>query len=593
MLQTETVRSLQLCMAMLVLIGCSSHDTVASPDAEPEVAATASPTPTPVTGPTSSLVPPAEPSAVAVPRAEATPTAAPAPPAFEPPAVSSPFLADVAVVDLAPVDYSTVFATDSVPFADFPTMHPVPGPPTDSGLLWTAVLPEGGPSTCSGQARTALRLVDPDTGAILSVPSDGELPTDVTWIEAGPEGNVILGSTCGDQITITLATMTTDGSLNDIRRVNLQATTSVLGHRKWVWGDSDGLGPGLYLRIAQRDVRPQASSEWRHLWIHTETGLIVSDEPGREFAAGAGHLDEERRFTVGFDQNAIVIQEGVAVAAMSPYPNSGEVLVAGRFGAGIQRMFYEQFPSRPVNPRPAPPDRASRFELLVDEPVIDAAWAPDGSTWAASGSAGTWVDGRRVHDAAGTLHFSRDGRTLLVVGTEGWHRIVFAPGTANSNEVTRHSQLDSGGLGPIRIGMLVSELSEVLGRDLTIEALGDIDRIGECIWVEDLNIRGVSLLGSSTGDGDGVIEMVYVTSSSWRTPSGLHVGSPEDDVRDALGDQIDAVPHHDGSPGDWNLAFVPQDPNDPNTVVFESFGGLVYQIKVGDQQVTRLKEGCA
>lgn len=151
--------------------------------------------------------------------------------------------------------------------------------------------------------------------------------------------------------------------------------------------------------------------------------------------------------------------------------------------------------------------------------------------------------------------------------------------------------LSSAGLGPIRIGMLVSELEVELGVDLDLITI-DLAVAGECGMIQSTVDRDVSVLVELVSPEDAVIRRVEVFSDRWQTPSGIRVGMSEQQVLDTFPGQIDAQPHVYAEDGQY-LTFVPNDANDPNTVEFVTEFGEVVQIRAGDRSWVSLVEGCA
>jgi len=151
------------------------------------------------------------------------------------------------------------------------------------------------------------------------------------------------------------------------------------------------------------------------------------------------------------------------------------------------------------------------------------------------------------------------------------------------------SDLSSAGLGPIRIGMTVSEISEIVGVDLPIRSI-DGRAAGVCGWV-DAFAGYADLIVEMTGPDDGIVRRVSTQNSQFITPSGIAVGSAEQTVRTTFEGRLAEFPHEyvEG----WYLTFQPVDDNDPNTVQFVIESGVVAEIRAGDRGWVGLVEGCA
>ncbi len=152
--------------------------------------------------------------------------------------------------------------------------------------------------------------------------------------------------------------------------------------------------------------------------------------------------------------------------------------------------------------------------------------------------------------------------------------------------------LSSAGLGPIRIGMTVNELSAELGVDLSIDTI-DGNVAGACGSVAATTsiARDVWILVELTSPDDGIIRRVSTFAGPWFTPSGITVGSTQQDVLETFPGQIEERPHVyvDGT----YMRFLPNNADDPNTVEFVNEDGVIAEIRVGDRDWVGLIEGCA
>lgn len=173
--------------------------------------------------------------------------------------------------------------------------------------------------------------------------------------------------------------------------------------------------------------------------------------------------------------------------------------------------------------------------------------------------------------------------TLLTDPTAGWEFDAWPPDDA---------VLSSAGLGPIRIGMTVSELEAELGVDLAIETI-DGNVAGACGQVAPTTsiARDVWILLELTGPDDAIIRRVSTFSGPWFTPSGITVGSTQQDVLETFPGQIEESPHvyRDGT----YMRYLPNNAADPNTVEFVNEDGTIAEIRVGDRGWVGLVEGCA
>ena len=172
---------------------------------------------------------------------------------------------------------------------------------------------------------------------------------------------------------------------------------------------------------------------------------------------------------------------------------------------------------------------------------------------------------------------------LLTDPTAAWEFAAWPPDDA---------VLSSAGLGPIRIGMTVNELAAELGVDLEIETI-DGNTAGACGWVAATPsiARDVWILVELTSPDDGIIRRVSTFSGPWFTPSGITVGSTQQDVITTFPNQIEERPHV-YTEGTY-MRFLPNNADDPNTVEFVNEGGTIAEIRAGDRNWVGLIEGCA
>lgn len=156
------------------------------------------------------------------------------------------------------------------------------------------------------------------------------------------------------------------------------------------------------------------------------------------------------------------------------------------------------------------------------------------------------------------------------------------------NTVTTH------GIGPIRIEMTLAEAQDAVGGILTPRDFDVFD--GFCFFAEINNRAGVTLQmigdGPESDPAQAIVGAVVVTTGDVETPSGVRVGTTEEEVLNLFGDQVESSPHNyvDGT----YLDFTPNDPDQQHlSVRFVAETGTVVEIRAGLESVTSLVEGCA
>lgn len=156
---------------------------------------------------------------------------------------------------------------------------------------------------------------------------------------------------------------------------------------------------------------------------------------------------------------------------------------------------------------------------------------------------------------------------------------------ANVAALTTGSRLAINGIGPILVGMTVTEASRAAGMPLLKVQSG-----GEpyCSYYKPKTLEGVKFMVIK-----GQIARVDVTTRQIKTLSGVGVGDRETFVQTQYPKQIRATPHHYVERGHY-LTFIPKDPADRNyRVVFETNPeGVVTMIRAGKLPEAEWIEGC-
>lgn len=179
--------------------------------------------------------------------------------------------------------------------------------------------------------------------------------------------------------------------------------------------------------------------------------------------------------------------------------------------------------------------------------------------------------------------------TKYIAGRDGEIRVVSSKSkpTEYYTPPLGESDLTLTGLGPIRVGMSLSEASESSKRELFIT---DSFHGGSCAYAEaDGGPAGLRFMLL-----DGRIARVEVHEGSITTASGIGIGSSEQEVLSTYAGQIDVEPHpYEGSAG-WNyLRYVPQDAADRQfSLIFETDGSRVLSFRSGEAEAVSYIEGC-
>lgn len=164
-------------------------------------------------------------------------------------------------------------------------------------------------------------------------------------------------------------------------------------------------------------------------------------------------------------------------------------------------------------------------------------------------------------------------------------------------ELTAASRVRLDGIGPVRMGMTLEEATAAVGRRVAVDP--------ESLIGDD----GTDLCGFAVVDGgpEGLAFMVNrdVPADAWRivrldvsddgtiaTGGGIRVGSTEDEVRRAYGDEIETEPHHHTAAEGGHYLVLDVDGPDGMKLLFETDGTKVLTYRSGLQSAVEAVEGC-
>jgi len=156
-----------------------------------------------------------------------------------------------------------------------------------------------------------------------------------------------------------------------------------------------------------------------------------------------------------------------------------------------------------------------------------------------------------------------------------------APTTTVLNLGTNDS-ISTVGLGEVTFGMTVAQAQVAAGTDLiNCAPTSDCYRVTPAQGPE-----GISFLVTES-----TIERVDIVAGPLTTRSGIGIGSPEDDIMNLFGDQIETQVNDDSS---VDLIFVPQDESDAEfRVIFTIRDGVVETFRSGRIPQVTVQNPCA
>ena len=227
--------------------------------------------------------------------------------------------------------------------------------------------------------------------------------------------------------------------------------------------------------------------------------------------------------------------------------------------------------------------RSRRLPLALAAAVL-LALGVGGGVLAAALSGGEEPKTEPTGAQQGSGEGAQDGGSEETASEEQTPAAPPPPPVATPRPLTEESPLTTEGLGPVLVGM-----------DLETAA-----REAEATMIPlDSGTEGCSFVRPSTlGTGvsfmvvDDEIARADVDTSAVATQSGIRVGSAEDDVYEAYGDQIEETENIYEAENP-HLMFVPKDTSDNTRIIFETSEGIVDRIIAGRQPEVEYPEGCS
>lgn len=137
------------------------------------------------------------------------------------------------------------------------------------------------------------------------------------------------------------------------------------------------------------------------------------------------------------------------------------------------------------------------------------------------------------------------------------------------------------GLGPVRFGMTLSQLSRVLGEEL--QAPADPEDRG-CFYVDTKRFPEVWFMIEG-----GRLQRIDVRSTAVATSQGIRVGDSVEKVKRVYGPRLTDEPHHYSGPEDRYLTVKL---NAKVGVRFETTGPIIGNFYVGGLSQIEYVEGC-
>ena len=195
------------------------------------------------------------------------------------------------------------------------------------------------------------------------------------------------------------------------------------------------------------------------------------------------------------------------------------------------------------------------------------------------------VDGTTSTTVAGTTPTSMGVPASTTTTTGPGDR---EPAAGVAGELDPEDGLSITGIGPITVGMTVAEAESAAGVTFGPAPGADAEQ-------EDASCRYLAVPGEAplvlAMVVDGVVSRIDVTDGSpVETLSGVGIGAPAQEVRDADGERLVEEPHPYDETG-AQLRYVPDQPT--HSLIFEIGDGVVTAFRSGFTEQVGYQEGCS
>ncbi len=167
---------------------------------------------------------------------------------------------------------------------------------------------------------------------------------------------------------------------------------------------------------------------------------------------------------------------------------------------------------------------------------------------------------------------------------EATFQAVAASVVPRCEPVSAKSPISTEGIGPILVGMTVSE-AEKAG-DIKLDFGGY--QTGTCRYGSTKSLKDIDFMFSK-----GTLARVDVGNPLTKTLSGVGVGDSEADVFAAYGEQLERDANYYDPENASYLTYVPEDSSDNTRVLFDVMDGKVINIRAGRLPEINYVEGCA
>lgn len=157
-------------------------------------------------------------------------------------------------------------------------------------------------------------------------------------------------------------------------------------------------------------------------------------------------------------------------------------------------------------------------------------------------------------------------------------------------KLTNQSLVYISGIGPVQVGMSITEASQAAGTPLVKDS-SRIDQVSNCFFVKPQNEpKGINFMVTNNH----ISRVDVFQTRSITTIKGAGIGDTEDRIKSLYPGRIKVTPHTYNRNGNYHyLTFVPQDQSDKNyRLVFETDGDRVTNFRAGKLPEVEWVEEC-
>lgn len=164
-------------------------------------------------------------------------------------------------------------------------------------------------------------------------------------------------------------------------------------------------------------------------------------------------------------------------------------------------------------------------------------------------------------------------------------------------ELSEDSRLRLDGIGPVKIGMTLTEATQAVGREVAVDPRSLFDDAESVCGFAEVSGGPGDLAFMVLRDDPQAEWRIYRAdvheASRIATGGGIRIGATEDEVKQVYGDKLKVEPHEYTGPVGHYLILDVDGEGTGFMLLFETDGTRVTQFRSGNDEAVRAPEGCA